>query len=202
LIVKRITTRIAESPILGTAWGGYRPETRESVVDEFRRIAAEVLGEEVEPDPLRQLDFALRSLGSKEVMEHAAANFAALAGDSACTIGPRREDLVMCECDDDHCEWCCETGKLTHRVKQAKDEHEHPPKPTEKKGEQMEWDHWDEIVNTEGPAYCFIENMRRLGAVRIDVPASKSGSFSVEFERGKPPATPDPGGGDEDGCTP
>lgn len=184
LIAKRIAALIAEGTILGRRWADLTPETRNNVVSTFDAIAKEVLGEEAEPiSDEAMLKLVCERVQPGMVIRYAMQKWANTHGEDAVpVIGPRRDMVVECGCIDGECTWCCGTGKVTSRVKQAKEEAGRPkeePKPDRPD--------WSDFVWRSGWTDSFVERMREKGAVRIEVPASQSGSVVVEFDKRIPP---------------
>lgn len=186
LIAKRISARIAEGPILGKAWEELNPETRESVVNELGKIASEVLGEEVEPPAWDKfLAKVCNEQGYGVVMEMLAYYWQIDKGNEARTIGPHRDLLVECDCEEgESCEWCCGTHMLTHRVKRAMEEADRPKEEKEtheKYGGNPQV--WSQFVFHTGWTEGFVDRMRERGAVKVVVPVSPTGSIAVEFPK-------------------
>lgn len=199
LIVKRIVADMVrdQSVPLGCEWESLNAETREAWVSGWIKIASEVLGEEVEPLPWQKVvEEICKAQGYEDVMAHVAIDWMVEKGDTACTMGPPRLALVNCNCEEPtECEWCCGAEKLTHRVKQAKQEAEAKTETDEQ--EKPPLSEVQAFSMYSSWAEHFVRGMEGLGATKVSVPMSPNGSIAVEFERGKPIAKTCPDCGKE-----
>jgi len=185
LIVKRIVADLAryQSDPLSSEWESLNPATRDDWVARWTVIAEEVLGEEVEPPAWDKfLAKICNEQGYGVVMEMLAYYWQIDKGNEARTIGPHRDLLVGCDCEEGQsCEWCCGTHMLTHRVKramleaEAKTETDEQVKPPLSEVQTFSmYSSWAEH---------FIRGMEGLGATKVSVPMSPNGSASVEFPK-------------------